>query len=251
MRLLLLILIPSIAWADPLRISQMRLQVEALADEIESQRKEDQATIDAYIQRRQEIQTLLLRERFKAQQLAAQKKRLDDELKKRNLSGVATIADPGWLSPLLDRLDSEIGKGLPLPRPKRELLAIKTALSKGKTTLESALVQTWFVIDEALRFRTTTEYLISTLTAESVETPAEIARFGDLLAYVRTSEGAYGVLSWDESRTAWSLQTYEDRESQTQIAKLLEQFKQNQKTGLFALPGLTSFTSPRQSGSPK
>ena len=229
------------AWADAARVLELRQEVERLASELEVQKKEQQAVLDVYLQRRQEIQALILREKFRADQLATQKNKLAQALKEKSLDAQGSPKAPTWFAPLLNRLQQEMDRGLPLGERPDEIGKIRATLAQGKTTVESSLVQTWFVLEGALKRRTSSEFMLTPLQIGGVTAPAEVVRLGDLLAYVRTADGVYGMVSRPTHDAAWDLKKFDGKKETEQVEKLLSQFKQNQKTGLYHLPGLQTF----------
>lgn len=229
------------AWADAARVLDLRQEVEKLANELEAQKKEQQAVLDVYLQRRQELQALILREKFRADQLATQKSKLSQALKEKSLDAQGSPKAPAWFAPLLARLQDEIDRGLPLGERADDIGRIRTTLAQGKTTVESSLVQTWFVLEGALKRRTSSEFLLTPLRVGGVTAPAEVVRLGDLLAYVRTADGVYGMVSRPELNAPWELKKFEGSKEAEQVERLLSQFKQNQKTGLYHLPGMQTF----------
>ena len=62
-----------------------------------------------------------------------------------------------------------------------------------------------------------------------------MVRFGRTKGYFRTAEGKYGLLTYDSN---WGVHYFEDPSSQNMIETLLSQFKQQQKTGSYHLPGI-------------
>jgi hypothetical protein len=227
------------AWANPQKVLELRQDVERLAQEVEEKQKENQSTLDVYLQRRQEIQAQLLREKFRADQLQTQKTRLSEALKKNRLDAAGSIKAPEWFAPLLNRLESELALNLPMGEASNELEKIRGTLLQGKTTFETALIQTWFLLENSIRRRTSSEYLMTTVDIDQKKEPAEIVRLGDLLAYVRTAGGEYGLMT--RLGDKWQLTRFDDKSKQAQIEKLISQYKQNQKTGLYELPGMKEF----------
>lgn len=239
MKILIALLFINSAWANPQKVLELRQDVERLAQEVEEKQKETQSTLDVYLQRRQEIQAQLLREKFRSDQLQTQKNRLSEALKKNRLDAAGSIKAPEWFAPLLNRLESELALNLPMGEASNELEKIRGTLAQGKTTFETALIQTWFLLENSIRRRTSSEYLMTTVEINQKKEPAEIVRLGDLLAYVRTAGGEYGLMSRQGDK--WQMTRFEDKSKQGQIEKLISQYKQNQKTGLYELPGMKEF----------
>lgn len=239
MKILIALLVINTAWANPQKVLELRQDVERLAQEVEEKQKENQSTLDVYLQRRQEIQAQLLREKFRADQLQTQKNRLAEALKKNRLDAAGSIKAPEWFAPFIDRLGKELALNLPMGEASNELEKIRGTLSQGKTTFETALIQTWFLLENSIRRRTSSEYLMTTVEIDQKKEPAEIVRLGDLLAYVRTAGGEYGLMSRQGDK--WQLTRFDDKSKQLQIEKLIAQYKQNQKTGLYELPGMKEF----------
>lgn len=239
MKILIAFILVNTAWANPQKVLELRQDVERLAQEVEEKQKENQSTLDVYLQRRQEIQAQLLREKFRTDQLQTQKNRLSEALKKNRLDAAGSIKAPEWFAPLLDLLERELALNLPMGEASNELEKIRGTLSQGKTTFETALIQTWFLLENAIRRRTSSEYLMTTVEINQKKEPAEIVRLGDLMAYVRTAGGEYGLMT--RLGDKWQLSRFEDKSNQAQIEKLISQYKQNQKTGLYELPGMKEF----------
>jgi hypothetical protein len=221
-------------------VLELRQKVEQLAAQVETVQKEQQSLLDVYLQRRQEVQALILREKFRGDQLKAQKVRLGEALKKNRLDAAGAPKAPDWYPPMLARLELAVARGLPLGEALNEADKIRGTLASGKTTVEMALIQTWFLLESNLKKRTTTEFMLTPVRLNDEGQPAEVVRLGDLLAYVRTADGKYGMLT-RQAEAKWKLQEFTDKGEREQIEKLLAQFKTNQKTGLYQLPGMRAF----------
>ena len=139
MKFLIALLVINTAWANPQKVLELRQDVERLAQEVEEKQKENQSTLDVYLQRRQEIQAQLLREKFRADQLQTQKGRLSEALKKNRLDASGSIKAPEWFAPLLNRLEKELALNLPMGEASNELEKIRGTLAQGKTTFEQSL----------------------------------------------------------------------------------------------------------------
>jgi len=216
----------------------LRQEVEALATQVESTQKENQAKLDVYLQRRQELEAQLLRERFRAQQFGEQRRRLADKLRALNLDPQGSLKAPAWFTPLVQELRAELRSGLPLAEESDELAKLLGLMAQGKTTLETGLIQVWFQLEAALKKRQGAEYLMTVIERAGKSVPAELVRLGDLMAFVRTASGEYGL--YRRTPQGWQWQDLKDTAEQTQVDKLLSQFKQNQKSGLYQLPGLAA-----------
>lgn len=238
---LVLLSIPLLSYADILTdevssTANLRQEVELLSHEVEMLKKSQQSEMDVYIQRDQELAAQVLREKFRQEQLSNQIKlssaKLEAQSKKVLKKGSET-----WLRDFWSRYETSLKSAHPLYGPKLQerINKIKVDLSFRKISYEHALLQTWFVVESDLNKSQNAEFILSPLQLDARLMHVEMVRFGRNKGYFRTSEGKYGHLFWEKG---WKTTYFEDSSSKQMIETLLTQFKQDQKTGLFQLPGI-------------
>ncbi len=225
-------------------VMELRQQVERLAAEAEALQKEEQGILDVSLQRLQELEGQRLREKYRADQIAGQRALVLKKLGERKLGVEASTGrqTPAWYGEYMDRLERELARSLPLENlPSASApTKIRQDLDNGRISFENALVQTWFAVEAALKRRTSADFVITRFQVDGKTRQAEIARLGDLMAFARTAEGEYGLLARDKG-DAWGFTPFTGGPEQKQVEQLLAQFKKNQKTGLYRLPGIQPF----------
>lgn len=217
-------------------IMNLRQEVEVLSLEVESLKKTQQAQMDVYIQREQEIAAQLLKERFKTDQLKTQinvsKEKIGNSPNK-----IKSNNRDEWIQVFWRGYDLSISKAHPFygQKLKERLEKIKLDYAQKKISNEHALLQTWYILDEDLKKSQEAEFILAPLTINQKLHHVEIVRLGRSKGYFRTAEGLYGQMSYSKG---WDYKFFEDKSSKSMIETLIAQFKQQQKTGLYSLPGI-------------
>jgi hypothetical protein len=220
---------------EVLSTSRLRQEVELLSLEVENLKKSQQSEMDVYIQRDQEVSAQILKEKFRADQLRTQihlsKEKLKGHAKKLN-----TKSNEVWLKSFWKKYEESLAMAHPLYAPKlqEKIQKLRLDLAQRKISYEHALLQTWFVLERDLSKSQDAEFLLSPLQGEKLF-HVEMVRFGRNKGYFRTAEGQYGKLHYTNK---WEMSFFDDASSQKMIEALLTQFKQQQKTGLYQLPGI-------------
>ncbi|MGE3609552.1 MAG: DUF3450 family protein [Bacteriovoracaceae bacterium] len=217
-------------------IAKLRQEVELLSNDVENLKKSQQSQMDVYIQRDQEISAQLLKEKFRQDQLKMQIKSSSDKLEEYSKKALKKGSDE-WLKEFWIRYERSLKLAHPLYRQKllERISKLKVDLQFKKISYEHALLQTWFVLENDLNKSQDTEFVLSPLEMNGKLHHVEMVRLGRNKGYFRTAEGTYGLLSFN---TQWETRFFEDASSKEMIETLLAQFKQQQKTGLFTLPGI-------------
>jgi hypothetical protein len=104
-----------------------------------------------------------------------------------------------------------------------------------KISYEHALLQTWFIMETDLKKAQEAEFILSQMQLADKLYHVEMVRFGRSRGYFRTADGKYGLLSFDQG---WKTLFFEEASEKNLIETLLTQFKQQEKTGLYNLPGI-------------
>lgn len=215
--------------------AQLRQEVEILSLEIENLKKSQQSQIDVYIQRDQEISAQIMKENFRSEQYLTQIKlgqtKLGDPKNLRHRGAVS------WLKSFWEEYVTSLKTVHPLSFTKlnERIQKIKLDFELQKIGYEHALLQTWFVLESDLNKAQDAEFILSPLQIGDQLLHVEMVRLGRTKGYFRTAEGKYGHLSYVKK---WELEYYDDKKSHQMIETLLSQFKQQQKTGLYQLPGI-------------
>lgn len=214
--------------------AELRQEVEVLALEIENLKKSQQSEMDVYIQRDQEITAQILKEKFRNEQYRTQIK-----LGQAKLSQSPRKTGPSdlWIKKFWSQYEASLKTVHPLAAPKLQerIQKLKIDLDQKKISYEHALLQTWFVLESDLTKSQDAEFLLSPLQVGDKLMHVEMVRLGRTKGYFRTAEGQYGKLFYNNK---WDYEFFEDSSSQKMIETILTQFKQQQKTGLYQLPGI-------------
>ena len=217
--------------------SNLRQEVEVLSAEVEALKKTQQSEMDVYIGRYQEVSSQILKEKFRSEQLKAQitlgRNKLEGHTKK-----VMTKNAESWLKNFWGQYDASLKKAHPLYAQKLQerLDKLKVDLAFKKISYEHALLQTWFIMESDLSKAQEAEFVLAPLSVKEKLLHVEMVRFGRTKGFLRTADGKFGLLSYKDG---WDVQFFEEKNDQKMIETLLTQFKQQQKTGLYALPGIT------------
>lgn len=236
--LLLFLSLPALAslHSEVASTSQLRQEVELLSHEVETLKKGQQSEMDVYIQRHQEVAGMILKEEFRGEQLRTQI-RLGQNKLEGHAKNTKSDGSEIWLKTFWAKYDQSLDMAHPLfsRKLKERLNKLKLDLEQKKISYEHALLQTWFVMESDLSKSQEAEFLLSPLQIDEKLYHVEMVRFGRTKGYFRTAEGQYGQLIYGK---AWEMTFFEDKASHEMIETLLAQFKQQQKTGLYSLPGI-------------
>jgi hypothetical protein len=239
--LFLLILFPFSVFAQGFNnevalTSGLRQDVELLSHEVETLKKSQQSEMDVYIQRYQEVTALVLKEKFRMEQLQSQIK-LSQQMLESHSKKILSKSSENWLKSFWMKYEQSLKSAHPLYGIKLQerLNKLKIDLTFKKISYEHALLQTWFVLENDLNKSQDAEFILSPLQVGEKLYHVEMVRLGRTTGYFRTAQGQYGQLSYN---TNWDVSFYQDPSSISMIETLLTQFKQQQKTGLFNLPGI-------------
>lgn len=222
--------------SDAEAVMTMRQEVEVLASEIEVVKKMNQSHLDVYIQREQELSSMLLREKFKTDQINSQINVGKNKIFQ-NQVNIKNSKKSLWITDFWPKYEDSLKKSNPLyaNKIKERLEKIKLDFRDKRISYEHALIQTWFLIDEDLKKSQDSEYHLAPLNVNGETYNVEMVRLGRTKGYFRTAQGQYGLM---EHKGKWILSYFEDKKSKDMIESLLVQFKQQQKTGLYNLPGI-------------
>ncbi len=222
--------------ADVESVMTMRQEVEVLANEIEILKKMNQSQLDVYIQREQELSAILLKEKFKTDQIKSQISVGKNKIFQNQIN-LQNNKKSLWITSFWPKYEESLMKANPLyaNKIKERLEKIKLDFKDKRISYEHALIQTWFLINEDLKKGQDSEYHLAPITLNGQTHHVEMVRLGRTKGYFRTAQGQYGLL---EHKEKWVLSYFEDKQSKDMIETLLSQFKQQQKTGLYTLPGI-------------
>jgi len=221
---------------DALQVMKLREEVEALSLEVESQKKSNQAEVDVYIQRQQEVETSLLKEKFKTDQLLEQIKIGKGKIERLSKNNKAILVD-NFLTKLWKSYEESLKRANPVFATKlnERLQKLKFDYINRKISYEHALLHTWFLFEDDIKFSKEAEFSISSLTIDNKTHQVEMVRLGRNMAYIRTAEGQYAKMV---TKPTIMLEYYSDNNSIENIETLIKQFKLQNKTGIYNLPGL-------------
>lgn len=216
--------------------SRLRQEVEILSLEVENLKKGQQSEMDVYIQREQEVTAQILKEKFRGDQIRTQIQLGKSKLQHHG-KNLRSRTSEAWLISFWKKYLASLERAHPLYANKlsERIQKLKMDLAQNKISYEHALLQTWFVLDSDLSKAQEAEFVLAPLQLEDKLYHVEMVRFGRTKGYFRTAEGQYGQLHFNRK---WQLAFFEDSTSQKMIETLLAQFKQQQKTGLYQLPGI-------------
>jgi len=241
MRFLLVLLISLPVFAQNLtdevaKTAQLRQEVELLSHEVEALKKSQQAQMDVYIARYQEITSSILKEQFRRDQLKDQIKLSKEKLEKHS-KNILSKTSENWLKEFWTKYEASLKLANPLLSNKlsERISKLRVDLQFKKISYEHALLQTWFVLETDLNRSQDAEFILTPLQADNKLYHVEMVRLGRTKGYFRTAQGQYGLF---KNTGNWSMEFFNDASSKAMVETLLSQFKQQQKTGEYQLPGV-------------
>lgn len=221
---------------DVTQVMKLREEVELVAAEVESLKKASQAEVDVYLNREQEVNSNLLKEKFKTDQLKIQIKSGKDKIEKMSKNNQGTTLENN-LTKFWTKYDSLLDKANPViaTKLKERLNKLKFDYKNKKISYEHALIQTWYLLEDDFKSSKEADFSISSLNYQGKNYQLEMVRLGRNLAFYRSAEGEYGQLN---ATPSLKLVKFSDSKSKEMIDLLIIQFKQQTKTGLYSLPGI-------------
>lgn len=214
-------------------LARLRREVETLSSELATAKDDTRARLRAIEAQATEIEVQIRREELRLAQV-------EGEAEARRAL-VATHAQRVVdLVPAVDasiaRIRDAVARGLPyhLPDRLRELDTLRTQLSAGDLTPESAAARLWAFTEDELRLARESGLDRQVVTVGGAEVLADVARLGMVALYFRTEGGEVGGVRRVGNEWTWTAVT--TREQSRALEILFDKLKHGVRTGSFVLP---------------
>jgi hypothetical protein len=214
------------------QLIQLRGEVEALNDDIESRQQDHRNRMSSLSQRRAELEAQIQRQELDIKKL----QRTIDEL---NAKSEAVAQESASLRPVAEqsitRLESRVKAGLPFTVDERlaELGGVRTKLEKGEISAPRALNQLWTFVEDELRLSRENGLFRQTIVLDDEEQLADVVRLGMTMLFFHTGDGEYGHAT--RNGDGWTYVTVGDEQAQ-HVEALFEDFEKQVRTGFFTVP---------------
>ncbi len=215
------------------QVTQLRGEIELLSKDTESQNKNLQSEIDSLAQKKNELSSQLMREKFRGKQLQAKVQRLQMKTK------TQPSADPkssqlmlSWIKSYQDSLTELI----PFKQEARkaQLQKIAQRLESGLESHESLMVDFWTFLENEKKLSETNSYQILDIEVEGQLQKCEVARLGLKSLFAITP--SQKMLQAELTSEGWKWKDIKTQEQKKSILSLVDHLKNRNTSILYVLP---------------
>lgn len=215
------------------KILSLRSEVEEAGNAIDESRRQRMANLDVLLQRKNEVELSLRKERLKTLQLQEKRKHLS--------SLTQSVAKKSELDSLVvwaKDLKATVNNGIPFRKEERleAIDAVAKRIEAGRESPVSLATELWTLTEKELKMAGGNEYRLMKMKLANKEVDAEVARIGTIQTLFRSSSGELGYAKRSGSNWEW---TVASSDQQKAIDRLMNQFRDKSYSGWFELPGLS------------
>lgn len=228
--------VPARAADDATKLAEaliaLRSEVEALHDELDTDKRQHKDRMRSLAQRRMELEGEVQRKELEMKKLlqAVERSREDEARASSQANALRPI-----VAKMIDELEAHVDASLPFKREERlvELTEIDKKLASGASSAPRALNQLWTYIEDELRLSRENGMFSQVVTIDGNEQLAEVVRLGMVMLFFETKDARRGFAVRDEG--AWSYQQV-DGLAAKHIEALFDAFEKQVRTGYFEVP---------------
>ncbi|MEA2110782.1 MAG: DUF3450 family protein [Campylobacterota bacterium] len=214
-------------------LMKLRADVQRLDTQIQDEKDAYKASMKSLVMEKNELETTLAREDLRMKQI---KQELDKVKKQIEAASANSEGIKPLVQEALTTLKAQINSDLPFKTKDRiaDLENIESQLEADLITPQKALALTWNSYSDAIRMTKENGTFKQTITLDSAERLAEIARVGMVMMYFKTPDERVGYVQKDAS--GYFYQESVAKEEQVQILALFDAFKKQIRSGYFTMP---------------
>lgn len=214
-------------------LARMRVEVDALAAELEAKKTEKKNKIESLVRQKSELKMMLSREKTRMSQL---RRRLRDRQKKVEERAKAQEALIPIVRNAASFLKAMIDKGLPFKIKDRseEIDRIVERMEKKLITPGEAVARLWERVEDELRLAQENGLYTQVIEVEGKTQLVDVAKLGMVMLYFQTRGGSMGLAYHSDDK--WSFRSARSREEKKSISNLFEMLRKGIRTGFFVLP---------------
>ncbi len=212
---------------------RLRVEVDALAAELEAKKTEKKNKIESLARQKSELKMMLSREKTRMSQL---RRRLRDRQKKVEERAKAQEALIPIVKNAASFLKETIGKGLPfkIKDRRQEIDRILERMEKKLITPGEAVARLWERVEDELRLAQENGLYTQVIQVEGKTQLVDVAKLGMVMLYFQTRGGSLGLAY--HSNDGWTFRSAKSKEEKKSISKLFEMLRKGIRTGYFVLP---------------
>ena len=214
-------------------LSKLRIETEALSQDVEGRRDEMKNRLRAVAAQKAELEMELAREEMRLKQLRMEKaervaKTADDTNRDALLEPVVMRS--------IDILKTAAEGGLPFKVEERvdELEKLRRKKTEGLLTSADAVARLWDRVEDELRLAGENGIYRQTVTVDGEEMLVDVARIGMVMLFYKTKDGRVGKAVKENG--AWNFEPLTSPEDKQRVELLFDSFKKQIRTGFFELP---------------
>ncbi len=214
------------------RLIELRGEVEALNDNIESQQQEHRNRMSSLTQRRAELDAQIQRQDLEV-------KKLQKEIDELRAESTGLSEEIATLEPLVkdasNRLEARVRASLPYMTDERtaDLAEVLRKMEAEEITAARALNNIWTFFEDELRLARESEMFRQTIEVDGKEQLADVVRLGMVMLFFRTGDEQFGYAVRKGDSWVYETASGSDR---SRIEELFAAFEKQVRTGFFVVP---------------
>lgn len=214
-------------------LSKIRIETEALSQDVDSRREEMKNRLRQVAAQKAELEMELAREEMRLKQLRVEKaERVSEAADDTNRNA---LLEPVVMRSI-DILKSVVATALPFKREERleELDKIRQQRMDGLLSSADATARLWDRVEDELRLAGENGIYRQTVTVDGKEMLVDVARIGMVMLFYKTKDGRVGKAV--RQGDSWTYAAIKDLEDKKKVEFLFDAFKKQIRTGFFELP---------------
>ena len=214
------------------KLIELRGQVEALNDEIDSKQQGHRNEMSSLSQRKAELDALISRQELEI-------KKVENSLEELRVEATGVSSQVAALTPMVENgaksLRKTVGDSLPYQTSGRttELEAIVKRLESEEITAARAMNQLWTFVEDELRLSRESGLFRQTIQLDDSEQLADVIRLGMVMLFFRTGDDRYGYA--ERSGAGWTYTVVSGGDAAL-LEDLFSNFERSVRTGFFEIP---------------
>lgn len=214
------------------RLISLRADVEALNQELQSKKEDYQGQLKSMMIQKTELEASIQKEGLKSKQLNGKLAEVTQLIEKTR----GTSDKKKLLLGAAKKLEEHLQVSIPYKKTERigSLKEISEKLESGVITEEKAMAQLWQFVEDELRLAKENTISQETISLDSREMLATVAKLGNIALFFQTQDGKYGYL--EKNGASYQYKETLVTEQKNQIKILIDSMKKQIRVGQFEIP---------------
>ncbi|MBY0385584.1 DUF3450 domain-containing protein [bacterium] len=215
------------------KLTQTRLDVETLSQEIDSLQKEKQNDLEQWSQRKTELEGQIQKEQLRSLQIGEKLKRLESRVK------LQSKTDPQAQRKLLawiERFETWVPSTIPFLHESRQesLKNLKIRAQKSQEPIEFVMADFWLFVESEMKLAQSNEYKIVDIQFAGQKKKCEVARLGLQSLFVVTPDKK--ILKASKEAGLWKWKDIDSSDDKDAVLLLVQNLKNKNGSGYYHLP---------------